>query len=424
MNFYLLFKLFILTLASIFNSFTLSNFHPKLYPDIGSFIHITDMHLDLDYSVGSPTQCILGSTGLGCCHKYDLPIKESNISGKWGDKNCDLPLLLFKETLNWINNSFPKLDFIIYGGDTIGHHDLSQTYSKNIYTMKVVSQLFYQTFKDNLFIINQGNHDTFPIDQTPPKIGKKMREAIISNLTSLMGDNAANQFINHGFMHLKVTDSLHIISINSIDYDSRNLFYKKEIKNGDQDIWLAQILKDIRKKGEYVYLVGHIFPSAEESIDIYNTWLLEYLSNYRDIILASFFGHSHNDEFRLHFTNEENVVAPILVTPSLMPDKRDPCFRNYLYHKTSNLLLDYQQYCVDLDQTNYYDKLIVYQDYQFSQLFNLPNISGKSFSNLLKTFKNKGALEYCQKYKGNQPKWNKVKCSTHYLSKLIEAIVI
>ena len=391
---------------------------PPQCENLASFLHLTDMHLDLEYSVGSPTQCILGSTGLGGCHQYDIPNHDSNISGKWGDKNCDLPITLLNETLKWINDNLSNFDFVIYGGDTIGHHDLSQSPSKNLATLKITSQLFSNYFKDLPFIVNQGNHDTFPIDQTPPFTGNNMRKAIISNLTNLISIDQQLSFINHGFYLKKISPTLTIISINSIDYDSRNLFRKWTLKNSVQDIWLNKTLSDIRTRGEQVYLLGHIFPTAEEATDIYNKWLLEYLYNYRDVIKASFFGHSHNDQFKIYLPKRfdnlatNSITIPMLVTPSFMPDKRDPCFRQYFYHKTNNVLVDYRQYCVDLDKTNNENKLIVYLDYQFSHQYNLSNITGESYNHLLNRFKNsENAIIYCKKYIGNKPNWTNQSCT-------------
>ena len=31
---------------------------------VGRFLHLTDVHYDLLYEPGSPTKCVLGSTGL------------------------------------------------------------------------------------------------------------------------------------------------------------------------------------------------------------------------------------------------------------------------------------------------------------------------------------------------------------------------
>ena len=121
---------------------------------IGSFLHLTDMHLDPDYKAGAPNKCLLGTTRLGCCRKYDVAITGSNSAGKWGDTGCDLPFVLFNETLSWISTQFPDLDFVLYGGDTVGHHDISQSKDKNIKTMNTASSWFYKYFGHTQFIPN------------------------------------------------------------------------------------------------------------------------------------------------------------------------------------------------------------------------------------------------------------------------------
>ena len=55
----------------------------------GNLLHITDIHYDIDYHEGAATNCIFASTGMRCCHKYDIPISTIEPAGKWGDYNCD-----------------------------------------------------------------------------------------------------------------------------------------------------------------------------------------------------------------------------------------------------------------------------------------------------------------------------------------------
>ena len=93
-------------------------------------LHITDIHYDPLYSTNSPTNCFLGNTGLGCCHKYDIPLKNSGKASKWGDYNCDLSYTFLDSTFKWIQKEFYNTtQFIIYTGDSAGHHDFSNSLS-------------------------------------------------------------------------------------------------------------------------------------------------------------------------------------------------------------------------------------------------------------------------------------------------------
>ena len=382
--------------------------------NLKEFLHITDIHLDLSYTTHSPTNCLLGNTGLRCCHKYDIPRYPNKPAGKWGDTNCDVPSILLNDTLGWISNNYPHLDFILYSGDSVGHHDIDQSVDKNIETMQYVTDIFNYHFKDTLVIPNQGNHDTYPIDQTIPLLEERIRKRLASNWETLLDKNISNTFIEKGYFKLdnipisNQDNNITIISINSLEYDSHNVFRTSE---KDKIDWLNKTLYEERMKGNKVFILGHIFPTGGESTPIYNKYVLEYLEMYNDIIVGSFFGHSHHDEFKI-----KDKINPILVTPSLMPDNRDPCFRIYQY---TTILLDYKQYCIDLDTTNTLNTLQVYLDYSFQKEYGLANITYDSYKLLLNQLKKNTtlALIYCKHY------FNK-KCNISQVNSLISNIEI
>ena len=125
---------------------------------VGRFLHLTDVHYDLLYEPGSPTKCVLGSTGLGCCHKHDLPLKNSTKASKWGDYNCDTSRLFLEETLKYINNNLEPIDFVFYTGDSAGHHDFANTPSIIMDTITDMDQLLRDNFPgrpepDNTFFL-------------------------------------------------------------------------------------------------------------------------------------------------------------------------------------------------------------------------------------------------------------------------------
>ena len=163
--------------------------------------------------------------------------------------------------------------------------------------------------------------------------------------------------------------------------------------------WLTDTLNQSRSNGKNVLILGHIPPGGGESTSLYNDWFLSVLGNNTDIIQASFFGHSHNDQFYL-FDNKK--ITPSLISPSLLPDSRDPCFRIYEYDSASGKIIDYTQYCIDMEVTNSLDSLQVYIDYQASQLYNISKIDAQNLHDLytiLQTNKSH-AITYCNHYFG------------------------
>ena len=165
-----------------------------------------------------------------------------------------------------------------------------------------------------------------------------------------------------------------MVSVESLEYDSHNLFGSRERKHAQQ-LWLANHLQQVRQynKGlssgggrRYVYLLGHIPPGGGESTLEYNSWLVPLLSNYSDIVVASFYGHSHKDQFYLY---PGWRAPPALISPSLMPDARDPCLRIYQYRVSSGQLLSYRQYCLDLEATNAGNGPVMYLDYDSQEIW-------------------------------------------------------
>ena len=139
-------------------------------------LHISDIHYDSRYHIGGVEHCYLGSTGLGCCRKNDIPLKPSGYANEWGSYNCDTPIKLLNESLKWISDHI-QIDKIIYTGDSVDHHDITQTIGHNLNEIGTVFTLFREYFPDTQLFHILGNHDTYPIDQTPPFIYPKSFQA-------------------------------------------------------------------------------------------------------------------------------------------------------------------------------------------------------------------------------------------------------
>ena len=99
------------------------------------FLHMTDVHLDPEYYPGSPDNCILGSTGIGCCRKYDIRKLPYHKASPWGDYKCDDSLKLVNSIFEYISKEI-ELEFIFFTGDIVHHHLLAETPEGNMKNMK------------------------------------------------------------------------------------------------------------------------------------------------------------------------------------------------------------------------------------------------------------------------------------------------
>ena len=192
-------------------------------------MHISDIHLDTRYHIGGVDNCVLGETGLGCCREFDIPKKPYGHASEWGNYNCDAPIKLVNETFRWIRNNIGVngIDAIIYTGDAVDHHDITQTIGNNLKEIDTIFQLFQEYFPNIPLFHSLGNHDTYPIDQTPPYIYSTFLDRYneinvmtgglqSQNKTILKGGYFYNYFYLNGGKRIKV------ISLNTMFYDTNN----------------------------------------------------------------------------------------------------------------------------------------------------------------------------------------------------------
>jgi len=372
------------------------------------FLHITDIHYDPLYTTDSPTKCVLGSTGLGCCHQYDIPLKNSNPANRWGNYDCDTPYTLIDGTLQWIHDNFynteNSIDFIIYTGDSASHHDFSNTPSVVKTSISNINSLFQQYFPKIPIYNNLGNHDTWPIDQTTPIEYNKLLEFIANLWNTDINDITSINIQKGGYYSLDLNNSTKLISFNSIFYDGHNLFKHKNLQTDAQIIWLRSILDKARLNRQTIWFISHIFPTAGESTNEYNTIIKQIMWDYRDIIKYQWWGHSHNDQFILYQNTDSNTnqitsFSAGMVSPSIMPDKRFPAFRIYDYNSSTFDLIDYTQYYCNLTDVIIKDKMSYSKQYSFKELYHLDGLETEHFDQLYNGIINGTYTDlYCKQY--------------------------
>jgi sphingomyelin phosphodiesterase len=370
---------------------------PAVWGSVGELVHLTDMHLDLEYAVGAPTACVLGSTGLGCCRSYDIPLPGPP-SRPWGEYTCDAPLTLVDSVLAWIANysAAGSVDAVLYGGDTVGHHDVFQSTAKNVHTLRTVTERFAAHFPNMSVLCNQGNHDTYPIDQTPPWNRQLITDELAAAWQGLLAP-AERRPLRRTFYRWRSARSpnLEIVSLHSLAYDTHNLFPSSALKS-EQAAWLQSVLADIRRSGRYVYVLGHIPPGGGEASAEYNEWIVPVLANYSDVVRGSMYGHSHKDQLYLYPAHPH--APPAWIAPSVMPDGRDPCFRIYQYDRDRGTLLSYDQYCLDLDGTNRRRSPRLYRHYSSRELY--PALTAEALRIWHRAPPPESLVQYCLHYYG------------------------
>ncbi len=116
-------------------------------------MHISDLHYDPDYLVGSEAQC---SEPL-CC-RYNTP-NITHPASVWGDYRCDIPKKMFQAYLQQISSLSPPPDVVIWTGDNTPH---------DIWEESIEQQL------DRIFRITAMVQQAFPRTPVFPAMGNQL----------------------------------------------------------------------------------------------------------------------------------------------------------------------------------------------------------------------------------------------------------
>ncbi len=357
--------------------------------DIGTILHLTDVHYDDRYSVGSPTQCVLGEpgsilNGIGCCHYYDIPKENSQPASKYGDYNCDTPLLLLTTILKHIKNiTYP--DFIIYTGDSASHHDITQSIGENLDAIKTVTDEIRNIFPNTKLYPVLGNHDTYPVDQTLPYVNQYILNHV-STYWNFLSTESQESIKNGGYYSELIYGTLRIIGLNTNYYGDQNI-NKHNSYAAQQWEWLENILKRSKELNEKVIIIAHFFPGSSITTD-FNKKFIELTTTYKDIIVTNIMGHSHADQFVL-YKNNNTFVGNAMVSPSLKPERPSqyPGFRLYHYERDTYKFLNYEQYNCNLKKIideNRFASDSCSLSYSFRDSYNVEDLTLESWINFYK----------------------------------------
>ncbi|KAG5360058.1 Endopolyphosphatase [Yarrowia sp. B02] len=313
----------------------------------GKFLHITDIHPDPYFHVGAVAE--------DKCHvdpdhkdsEYDdeelawFRAKGKKKHGHHKDKDhekmpkagyyglplssCDGPISLMNATFDWIDENIrDEIDFIIWTGDNV-RHDNDNRYPRleqDIFGFnQIVSSKFHDLFRYNEtrdgeghngggdplhplvipIIPSLGNNDVFPHNLY--LAGPSFQSRRMLQIWSEFVPEAQQHIFSRGSYYFQevITGKLAVISLNTL------YFYKANpMSDGCDDktdpgykhlVWLGVVLEEMRQRGMKVWLSGHVPPVEKNYEDSCHLKLAHWLTEYRDIIVGSVFGHMNIDHF-------------------------------------------------------------------------------------------------------------------------------
>jgi sphingomyelin phosphodiesterase len=299
---------------------------PKIesYNKIWKVVHVSDIHTDMNYSVGSRGEC----PDPFCCRINSKSIanenfKDENRAGKWGYVGkCDLPLRTLLNFIDQVSNVF-KPDFLIWTGDNPSHAEWDKSTADEILQ---VTTIFTEKFKESGIPVypSLGNHEKYPSDQFYPFGGSKEKTFLefFGNLwKDWLGEEAYQEFLSYGYYSKKhLNTNLRIISYNCLYCDVFNFFLIKNPTDPSSQIeWLEKTLRKAELNKEEVYMIGHIPAGDTSLLSECAKRYIALIDRFSHIIRGQFAGHTHFDEVKImrNYFDKEKVNSIVYIAPSL-----------------------------------------------------------------------------------------------------------
>lgn len=309
-------------------------------------LHLTDLHYDDAYTIGAPDNCMFVSTGMGCCRKSSIPVSPHYPAQAYGDYNCDTPINLLNYTLKWISEN-NNIDMIFLTGDYASHNVILQSLEENIEAGELVGGMTKLWFPNIPVVFTLGNHDTWPIDQLYPSFnGSKLSTRFTTMLRRYdwLNTDQLTEFAYGGYYKYQF-GNVKILALNSLFYDSNNIFDKWRQDPEEQYKWITNEVINSYNNNEKIWIVSHINPGNSECDKKYSNLIATLCYQYPNTIQYQFYGHTHNELFQVLKYNGTNVCHSF-VAPSIVPttDIKQPQYRIYNYSKDDNIIFNYKEY--------------------------------------------------------------------------------
>ncbi|KAK3253983.1 hypothetical protein CYMTET_36788 [Cymbomonas tetramitiformis] len=319
------------------------------------FLHITDVHLDMDYAQGEESNCVAPP----CCRKGSIHQQGVNPTGgswrparSYGENQCDTPAALLQSALDAAQQLHP--DFIVWGGDTAPHATASEQVAVtqgdslemlvNRQRQSVLDSLgnataiFTAAFPHIPVLPSLGDMDHVPTSTDPgPPRNAWLLDAATRWWAQWLPEQSLDSLKWGGYYEVKLPGSeLHVVVLNTEVCHVQN--FHSFVDGGhaarEQLAWLEGVLLRARLARESCLITGHIPPGVWGGCwGNYSSAYQELVSRYTDVVAGQLYGHQHSGSFRMlrHPPDPTNPAFGVAyVTPSLTPYKdQHPSFRLY-----------------------------------------------------------------------------------------------
>ena len=349
--------------------------------DTIKMLQMTDIHFDQRYIENATVYC---DTPL-CCHEPASNYSRIK-SGKFGSlMKCDTSNNTLKSFVQTAYDLQP--DFIIWTGDNTEHDNWNSTQEEVYESTATIKEALYEVFGDSIPVYPViGNHENYPDDLWEPG-----NEYIFENLANIYKDyffesQAYESFSRYGYYtELHPRSNLRIVALNCLYCDTMNfnLLSSNHTEAKKEFIWLENVLREAEANGEYVFILDHFPINSDFMLYECSRRLHALLDRFDYIIRGYFSGHNHIDDIapvRRYFEPRPiiniNFISPSLTTSTKNnPDGVNPSFRLYYIDRDTKQVKDYEQYRLNLTDSNINREANWYLSYTATELYNVTDLT-------------------------------------------------
>ncbi|XP_072376468.1 sphingomyelin phosphodiesterase-like isoform X1 [Diabrotica undecimpunctata] len=350
--------------------------------------HITDIHFDPLYTEGKAVHC---GEPL-CCQSDQADAKKGEEScGHFGTyQHADSPQSLLEDALDQLAQKKPE--FVYFTGDLVSHRVWGTSPEFNGNIIKTAMSLFAEKLGNIPVYPILGNHEAHPVNLYAPLdtadddiSSEWLYDLILDTWTEhdwLEKEAVKKTILAGGYYTVKTKKGLRLIVLNNNVCSRENWWnlYNSEDPYGQLQ-WLVDTLLEAEKNKEIVHILYHIQTSS--CIASWGRAYNQILKRFQNTIAAQFNGHTHRDQFFLHYDNESTPIGVTFNGGSLMPDEANPNYKIFSVADSSFNVKDFETYTFDLDAANKNQKIDWINLYSFKDSFKVHSLSLASLSDLV-----------------------------------------
>jgi len=277
-------------------------------------------------------------------------LTPANIAGTYGDYNCDSPPNLIASLIDALQNIYPPPDFGFLTGDDPPHNVWNQTREYNVGVSNMIADMFREGFPNVTFFPVLGNHNGFPVNQFNIDIAEDQEwlyYPLAATYSPWLNRASLETFEQGGFYIAPMNDNLNVIVLNTNFHNDEN--YWMWLDQGDiggMMVWFEQILGELRNSQQRAFLLMH---HPQDSVyGNFSTYINNLITSYDDVLSATFYGHTHNDEFYV-LSNSSFVPSVVGYIPGAgTTNGQNPSFRIYDVDAVTGEIIDFFHYRPDL----------------------------------------------------------------------------